>query len=110
MPTTKSLLFAISLVVGGCSVGRHQAAPSVSTQGTPDALFPARATAWRSTNTFEFLESGMPMSVVESRIGKPDRKIGSGQLSWEYDLYDGSEMIICPSWGTSADLSTWHVA
>ena len=64
---------------------------------------------WRTAEQFLFLQGGMAMTAVTNGVGLPDRELGSGQLRWEYDLADGSEMVIVPSVGGYSDLSTWHV-
>jgi hypothetical protein len=64
----------------------------------------------RSTTQFDFLQGGMAMTVVTNRVGLPDRELGSGQLRWEYDLADGSQLVILPQIGDYQDLATWQVA
>jgi hypothetical protein len=64
----------------------------------------------RTAKQFEFLQGGMQMTAVTNRVGLPDRELGSGQLRWEYDLSDGSQLIILPQIGDYENLATWQVA
>src|SRR5664279_3755317 len=50
--------------------------------------------AGRSVKEFQFLQPGMSITEVTNRAGLPDRISGSGPESWEYNLSDGSRMII----------------
>jgi hypothetical protein len=66
--------------------------------------------AGRSVRQFEFLQPGMAITDVTNRVGSPDRESGSGQVRWEYDLADGSQMVITPEFTDYKSLSTWRVA
>jgi hypothetical protein len=79
-------------------------------QAPDNEILPPSITLWRTAQAFEFLRAGMAMSAVTNVAGVPDRQLGSGQLRWEYDLTDGSQMVILPVVGEWDDLSTWHVA
>jgi hypothetical protein len=50
----------------------------------------------RTAAQFDFLRAGLPMTTVTNRAGSPDRELGSGQLRWEYDLADGSQLVVFP--------------
>jgi hypothetical protein len=43
----------------------------------------------RMLSSFEFLERGMSLEEIIDRVGEPDRRLGSGILTAEYDLIDG---------------------
>ncbi len=56
---------------------------------------------------FEFLQSGLAASVITNKVGAPDRQLGSGQLRMEYDLWNGSDMVICVDWDTNHSVAWW---
>lgn len=62
----------------------------------------------RTPDQFSFLEIGTPLSVVTNRLGQPDR-FPRGQIRLEYDLADGSEMVIV-SKGGSEVFADWRIA
>lgn len=53
----------------------------------------------RTTEPFLTLRAGMTMQEVTNRVGAPDRHAGSGVFRWEYDLADGSTVMIFPTRG-----------
>ena len=65
---------------------------------------------FRTAEQFAFLKEGLPISVVTLRVGLPDRELGSGQLRWEYDLADGSVVVIIPNTSDFKDITTWKVS
>src|SRR5712675_2147903 len=73
-------------------------------------LVGCRTRSARTAAQFEFLQGGLAMTVVTNQVGLPDRELGSGQLSWEYDLADGSQLIIVPNVRDYPNLATWQVA
>ena len=60
----------------------------------------------RTVDQFEFVEIGMPMTVVSNRIGMPDLPY-RGQIRWRYRLADGSEMAIVSDGGETFE--NWRV-
>ena len=51
----------------------------------------------RTEEDFRFLTFGLTFHDLTNRVGTPDRWVGSGQQSWEYDLADGSVIDIMPN-------------
>jgi hypothetical protein len=47
-----------------------------------------------SLSDFSFLDPGMTYEEVVSRVGEPDRDVGSGVHLFVYDLDDGSELML----------------
>jgi hypothetical protein len=68
------------------------------------------AATGRTAEQFQFLHAGMSLTDVATGAGKPDRELGYGQIRWEYDLADGSEIVIFPSVHDYSDWSACHVA
>ena len=64
----------------------------------------------RTAAQFDFLQGGTAITTVTERVGRPDRELGSGQLRWEYDLADGTQLVIVPRIGHYEDQTTWQVA
>jgi hypothetical protein len=50
----------------------------------------------RTVEDFAFLQVGTSMHEVTNRVGVPDRMGGRGAMRWEYDLHDGSQMLLFP--------------
>ena len=53
----------------------------------------------RTVEPFLSLQPGMTMLEVTKRVGAPDRHAGSGVFRWEYDLADGSTIMVFPGRG-----------
>lgn len=53
----------------------------------------------RTAGAFLSLRPGMTMQEVTNRVGAPDRHAGSGVFRWEYDLSDGSTIMVFPGRG-----------
>ena|SRR5450759_2854942 len=53
----------------------------------------------RTVEAFRALQPGMTMQEVTNRVGVPDRHAGSGVFRWEYDLADGSTIMVFPGRG-----------
>jgi len=105
-----ALILTVAVLVG-CEPRHTLTGAKVKPDAIPGYQLPQlRPTRWRTAEQFQFLQGGMSLSIVTNRVGRPDRELGSGQLRWEYDLADNSEMIILPAIGDYRDLSTWHVA
>ena len=51
----------------------------------------------RTVEAFLSIQPGMPMKELTNRVGVPDRPAGSGVFRWEYDLADGSKVMVYPS-------------
>jgi hypothetical protein len=51
----------------------------------------------RTAEPFLSLQLGMTMQEVTNRVGAPDRHAGSGVFRWEYDLADGSTVMVYPA-------------
>jgi len=50
-------------------------------------------------DAFLSLQPGMSMQELTNRVGIPDRHAGSGVFRWEYDLGDGSKIMVFPATG-----------
>jgi hypothetical protein len=105
-----TLLLLTAAVVVGCRVGdtpRALEADAEPVAGTRSSA--GRVPSWRTASMFEFLQVGLPSSVMTNAIGigTPDRQLGSGQLRWEYDLWDGSDMVIFLNWDTNRSVAYW---
>jgi len=48
---------------------------------------------------FHALHPGMTMQEVTNRVGAPDRHGGSGVFHWDYDLADGTTVMVFPGRG-----------
>ncbi|MCC6547946.1 hypothetical protein IT570_12340 [Candidatus Sumerlaeota bacterium] len=64
----------------------------------------------RTAGHFKFLRPGMSLNQVLLQGGKPDREYNGGQFYWEYDLGDGSEVVIAAKMLRYGDWSTNTVA
>jgi hypothetical protein len=53
----------------------------------------------RAAEPFLWLQPGMTMQEVTNKVGAPDRHAGSGVFRWEYDLADGSTIMVFPGPG-----------
>jgi hypothetical protein len=53
----------------------------------------------RTVDAFLSFQPGMPMQELTNRVGAPDRHAGSGVFRWEYDLADGSKVMVYPATG-----------
>lgn len=51
----------------------------------------------RTVEAFLLLEPGMTMVQVTNQVGAPDRHAGSGVPRWEYDIGDGSKIVVIPA-------------
>jgi hypothetical protein len=62
----------------------------------------ASGTAVPTTNgipaQFAFITTNTTLQQVIDRVGKYDRVRGSGVLYYEYDLSDGSAVLVSPEW------------
>lgn len=56
----------------------------------------AQQASMRTAEDFAFLQAGTSMHEVTNRVGVPDRLGGRGVQRWEYDLWDGSQILIFP--------------
>jgi hypothetical protein len=86
--------FPLALAAGvlvGCDSKSATTKPNTAFEQSPTTQ-PVQAL--RTTEQFQFLQSGMATSVITNQVGPPDRQLGSGQMSWEYDLSDGSRIVI----------------
>ncbi len=52
----------------------------------------------RTIANFGNITTNMTLQQVMDKFGKYDRAIGSGILSYEYDLADGSTALLSPDW------------
>ena len=101
-------LIVVVVVFAGCGV-RHT--PSVVRRDVSPVNDAFQFSLFaRNAEQFQFIRGGMPMTAVIHRVGWPDRELGSGQLRWEYDLVDGSELVILPVVRDYTNLATWQVA
>ncbi len=66
--------------------------------------------AGRTVEQFQFLQPGMAIHEVVTRVGQPDMEVGYGQVSWIYKLADGSQMNIVPQFSDYTNRATWRVA
>jgi len=64
----------------------------------------------RTVEQFQFLQPGVAITEVVTRVGKPDMEVGYGQVSWIYNLADGSELLIAPQFSDYTDKGSWRVA
>jgi hypothetical protein len=65
----------------------------------------------RTAGPFLSLRPGMTMQEVTNRVGASDRHAGSGVFRWEYDLSDGSTVMVYPARETPIqDFSVSRVA
>lgn len=51
----------------------------------------------RTLEPFLSLQTGMTLQEVTNRVGAPDCHAGSGVFRWEYDLADGSTVMVYPA-------------
>ena len=64
----------------------------------------------RTVEQFQFLQPGMAINEVVSRVGQPDMEVGYGQVNWIYKLADGSQLNIAPQFSDYTNRATWRVA
>jgi hypothetical protein len=76
----------VSLLAAGCSL-HQQAVSEVGTRTTDN--IPAQ---------FAFITTNTTLQQVMDRVGKYDRVRGSGISHFEYDLSDGSAVLVSPEW------------
>jgi len=50
----------------------------------------------RTEEQFHFIQPSLSIQTVTNRLGPPDRLTGRGVIFMEYDLADGSHMMILP--------------
>ena len=76
----------IPVLLVGCTAPRHPDAP------TPIA--PPAAQVSRSIGSFRFIGPETTMQQVITKLGTPDRDIGSGLYVYAYRLSDGTDVLI----------------
>jgi hypothetical protein len=80
------LLIFISVLLVGCGQSQRSDVP------TPNAHTTIQGS--RSIESFRFVGSETTMLQVTSKLGNPDRDVGSGLHIYSYRLGDGSDVLI----------------
>jgi len=88
------LLIFIPVLLVGCAQPQRPDEPT-----TPNPRTTTQGT--RSIESFRFIGSETTMLQVTSKLGNPDRDVGSGLYVYAYRLNDGSDVLIGSADGSS---------
>jgi hypothetical protein len=92
----------VSVTVAAALVGCGTRQTSVPSSDSQSAL------AKRVVKDFQFLRFSMSWCEITNQVGAPDRIVGSGQQRWEYDLADGTQLVIMPTQDPTNMVVYWY--
>ncbi len=112
--TARGWVAGFVIVAAGCSSSSHPIPPSgaAAAEGHADAVTGDGAEGAASVATlngtpipeqFGFITSRTTLRQVVRQVGRYSRVRGSGMLYYEYDLPDGSAVLVGPEWPFESD-------